>query len=593
MKIWKYIVHLIRFRPQLYIAAFVLWALVHGLPLIAGLILRAIFDALSNNANLYGPVGLLIGALVLVMLSRACVLLFGFYADFSFIFSVVALLRKNTLKGILQRPGALALNDSIGGAISRFRDDAKEIAEFCGWTADLIYRPAFAITALIIMLLINVPLTLVIFIPMIIMTFVSNLAKQRIETYRRASREILGKVTGFIGDVFGAVETVKINGAEEHMAAYLQTLNAKRQSLSIKETLFSELLNTIFANTIGLGTGLILLLAVGAMQNGSFKVGDLALFIFYLSWLGEVTHFMGRLMARLRQAGVSFERVLALQGASYDDLVQHGPIYHDEEEGKNPVLMARQEPLQILEAKNLKYRYPSSHQGIDGISFSLPKGSLTVVCGRIGSGKTTLLRVLLGLLPKEEGSVYWNGSLIQKEDDFFLPPRTAYLPQAPHLFNDTLRQNILLGWPDDEHNLKQALEQAVLDHDLAAMEQGWETLIGAKGIEPSGGQKQRIAAARMFIRKADLLVIDDMSSALDFHTEQLLWERLQQTGGTFLVASTRPTVLQRADKILLLQNGRLLDEGNLDELLERTTEMREVFTMSVREQKVGEGDEIR
>lgn len=351
------------------------------------------------------------------------------------------------------------------------------------------------------------------------------------------------------------------------MAAHVQTLNAWRQVLAIKETLFSELLNMVFANTVGLRTGLILLLAAGVMQQGSFRVGDLALFVFYLSWLGEVTHFMGRLTARFQQMGVSLERVLAIERGSHATLVRHGPIYQVEAQASAGVQAGA--PLQVLEVCGLTYRYPSSRQGIQDISFSLRPGSLTVVCGRFGAGKTTLLRTLLGLLPRDGGSISWNGMPVEAPGDFFLPPRSAYLPQSPHIFQDTLRENLLLGQQAAEEGVRQALLQAVLEEDVVAMERGLETPLGAGGIEPSGGQKQRIAAARMMLRRAELLVMDDLSSALDQRTARLLWVRLRApaTMATLLIASTRPAVLQRADTILLLEDGRVLDQGSLAELV--------------------------
>ena len=182
----------------------------------------------------------------------------------------------------------------------------------------------------------------------------------------------------------------------------------------------------------------------------------------------------------------------------------------------------------------------------------MARGSFTVITGQIGSGKTTLLRAVLGLLPKDGGEIRWNGEPVAVPAEFFRPPYSAYTPQVPRLFSTTLRENIQMGVSNGDEGeatspLQAAIRQAVLEPDVAALEHGLDTVVGPRGVRLSGGQVQRSAAARMLIRDPELLVCDDLSSALDVETEKILWERV-----------TAPTTRQlHGSRITLHGPGRL------------------------------------
>jgi len=172
------------------------------------------------------------------------------------------------------------------------------------------------------------------------------------------------------------------------------------------------------------------------------------------------------------------------------------------------------------------------------------------------------------MLPKEGGEVRWNGRVVDDPASFFVPPRSAYTSQVPRLFSDSLRENVTLGRDLTDAEVQEALELAVLAPDVAAMQAGLETEVGARGVRLSGGQVQRAAAARMLLQDAELLVFDDISSALDVDTERRLWDGLFAHGEvTCLVVSHRRAALERADRVVVLDEGCVVAQGSLEEVL--------------------------
>ncbi|HXY93601.1 MAG TPA: ATP-binding cassette domain-containing protein, partial [Acidimicrobiia bacterium] len=212
--------------------------------------------------------------------------------------------------------------------------------------------------------------------------------------------------------------------------------------------------------------------------------------------------------------------------------------------------------LRELSVEDLTVRYPASGRGVRGVDLVLEAGSVTVVTGEVGAGKTTLVRAVLGLVPHEHGVIRWNGEEVHDPGSHLVPPRCAYVPQVPRLFSESLGDNVSLGMPVEPSTVDAALRLAVLEHDVAAMPEGLDTVLGPRGVRLSGGQLQRAAAARAFLRDADLLVVDDPSSALDVETEELMWSRLlAPRERTMLIVSNRPEVAARADQLLVLADG--------------------------------------
>lgn len=546
-------------------------------PLALGLATRAFFDAVSGASaglNVWSAIVIIV-AVQLGDVLAAPLLLGVPWSPLQM--KAQALLQQNLLAGILRGYGRHGLPTTVGETISNFRDDPAYIADALDALSDLIGRSLFAAISAVVMWQVNPTVTVAIFVPLLLSSFIAEALEGRILAVRRASREATGRVTGFLGELIGAQLAVKVAGGSSHAVARLVELGERRRKASVRDSVFEVTLDAFNHHVVHMGTGLVLLVGATAIGDGTFTVGDLALFVVFLDQLTWFPAEAGRMIRDLKQIVVSRGRLEALvPGESAAALVAPAELHLDG--GWRPVAATRQpDRLERLEVRGLSYRYPGTEGGVADVSFALERGSFTVVTGRIGSGKTTLLAALLGLVPVQAGEVWWNGRLVGDLSSYFVPPRAAYAPQVPRLFSETLRENLLLGLADDDAAVMTAIRSAVLDMDAAALPHGLDTSIGPRGVKLSGGQVHRAATARALVRQPELLVVDDVSSALDVETEQLLWERIAASGRTVLVVSHRPAALRRADQVLLMEGGRLAATGTLEELLERSGEMQRLW----------------
>ena len=464
---------------------------------------------------------------------------------------------------------------SMGEAINSIKEDPQHVTFALDNSLDFIGKLIYNIIVFFVLLAVDAQLTILLFLPLIGIAWIANAMSNRIINNRKKSRKGSALVSSLLGDIFTNIQAIKVSGSENHLINRLLDYGEIRRKAMVKDSMIQELLWNITNNISGVGTALILIAAAGKIRAGTFSTADFVIFNYYIWNVISFFEWVGRQAARFQQSTVSLDRMLEMTGQADDQFLFDVNRFSLKNPASEITEKELAEPLHLLSVQNLTSTFEGEH-GVRDISFNLKAGEFLVITGRIGSGKSTLLKSILGVKSIDSGQVLWNNKPLDIENGM-IPPQFSYTSQTPSLFSESIRDNVLLGHQRSPQALEEAFQDSILNQDLAQFELNDGTLIGSRGVKLSGGQKQRVAIARMLAHDAEVFVLDDVSSALDVDTELKLWERIGRRQKTRIAVSNRPVCLNRADKILVLRDGKMEAFGPPEYVLKHSAEFKAIL----------------
>lgn len=542
------VIRIVNYRPKWYWVGTVAWILWFVTPLGPGWLISKVFDELQRNGSTPHFWWLLAG-LAAAFVGFALLILAGHRIYIQGVEAAKAVVRVNVVNAQLASGGADAGDRTVpvGDALSRLRDDPHDVVFLLDNWVDLMGALLFSLGAAVLLARIDPWAAFAGIFPMLLTGYANRQIGSFARRYRQRARDASSLVSDFVTASFTASLTVKVAGAQPDVLRRLDELNDKRAKSAVLDQTWHEVVWTVNGAVADAFVGLALVVAA----RRGLSAGEITLFASYLSGMVWLPMRLGGIIVGRRRYQVSAARLDALVASpdkGVDRLAEHRalPILGGSPAAR-PVAPAR-ESLERLDIDGLVV----ASRGLEGVSFSIARGELVVVSGPVGSGKSSLLRAILGLLPIDEGVVRWNGVAVQDRAAFFVPPRSAYVAQVPRLFAESLADNLRLGYEIAPADLERAIELAAFSSDVAELPSGLETMVGARGVRLSGGQAQRAAAARALTHRPELLVLDDMTSALDVETELAVWEGLAAAGFTVLATSNRPVALARAHQVIEL-----------------------------------------
>lgn len=471
--------------------------------------------------------------------------------------------------------------NKVGNLMSLFTNDLETVQD-CFGSGILMFCDALFLSCLAIfkMLQMNVMLTLLSLIPMVLLllsgTIVGGYMMKKWET-RQA---VFSELSDFSQESFSGIAVIKAFVKEFKELLAFKHLNKKNEDANVEYTKASTLLNlcvTLFVESV-----ICIILGYGSylVYNETFDAGQLIEFISYFTSVVWPVMAVSQLIEMQARGKASLKRISELLDAKPD--VIDKPDVKDIEELKGNI-----------EFKNLTFRYPSGgYDALENVSFLIRAGENVGLIGKTGAGKTTIVDLILRAYNVPDGKVFLDGYDVNDIPIKTVRKFAAYVPQDNFLFSDTIENNIAFSSDDAEHvfeKVEEAAKSADVHDNIVEFQNGYKTVLGERGVTVSGGQKQRISIARALMKDAPILILDDSVSAVDTSTEKTILENLKRNrrGKTTILIAHRISTIEKMDKIIFIDEGKIVDVGTHGELYNRCTEYKNMVDLQKLEDENG------